>query len=400
MERQDEMELRFDEKYEKDPLLKLNAIVRRCIEQIGCLGAICWDNPPEGVSHELYQLAGGLDSLPTLAQHGWALVPELDQDLTCAADGVVSLCGVVAQNAHTAALLLADRICCDMFSRSAVIQLTPPGTIRRGYIDPKNANFRGKDVERLRDRLERLHEDPESVSREYEAVFREYEGLWKRVHPPVSDQEIEVLGAMVQREYVITRDHRAKQMVVRSAKAEAPEKRPWTQSELDDAIKVEIAKYVEAIQAARHGKRGAREAIRKALGRNALARRFGVKSAKMVGNCADWQHLADEFGMGRKSGPSRPKKIGLAFAEEAAAEAAGDTTAADVERRETFALLDAAIADASNAKTKRSEIRQALVKTKESLMRGEMDDAKARGIAEYTRRQLQEDKARKVSGNL
>ena len=201
MERQDEMELRFDEECEKDPLLKLNAIASQCIEQIGCLCGICWDDPPEGISHELYQLAEMLDSLPTLAQHGWALLPQLDRDLIGAADGVVSVCGVVATNAHQAVLRLADMICCYMFSRSAFIKLTPDA--RRGYIDPKDAKC-------LRERLGLLLEEPESYNRECEAVFREYEGLWKRVHTPLTAQEIERLGTMVQREYVNARNHPAK----------------------------------------------------------------------------------------------------------------------------------------------------------------------------------------------
>ena len=110
----------------------------------------------------------------------------------------------------------------------------------------------------------------------------------------------------------------------KAKKGKAAEKRSWTQPELNTAIETEIAKYSEAIASAHNGSKVARRDIRKVLTRNAIAKRLGVKAAKMVGNSSVWQRLADEFGM-RKTGKatvSRPTKIGLPIAEEVAGDAA------------------------------------------------------------------------------
>ncbi len=187
-------------------------------------------------------------------------------------------------------------------------------------------------------------------------------------------------------------------------KVKAGNKRSWTQPELDVAIQAEIGKYSEAIASARNGSKGARQTLCKMLGRNVLTKRLGVKAAKMVGNSPVWQRLADEFGMRRKSGRaamSRPKKVGLAIAEEAAADAAGDATTADVIRRETLALLDEAIGNVKHRdKGKEMQILKALADTKDRLTRGEIDDSKARQIAEYTKIQLQDDNSDNVLGSL
>lgn len=188
------------------------------------------------------------------------------------------------------------------------------------------------------------------------------------------------------------------------AKAKAADKRSWLQPELDVAIEAEINRYSEAIASARKHSKGACQALRKVLGRNALANRLGVKAPKMVGNSPVWQQLADEFGMRRKIGKaavSRPVKIGLAVAEEAAAKAAGDTTAADVELRETVALLDDAITNVHNPNKKQEgEIRQALTNIKDRLVRGEIDDDEARELIELYKSQQQDDHSRKVLNTL
>lgn len=89
----------------------------------------------------------------------------------------------------------------------------------------------------------------------------------------------------------------------------------------------------------------------------------------------------------------------MPIAEEAAANAAGDTTEADVIRRETLALLDTAIGNVGNAEMG-AEIRRALADTKDKLIRGEIDDTKACNIAEYTRKQLQEGNSDRVLDSL
>ncbi|MFZ1934332.1 MAG: hypothetical protein WCB27_20570 [Thermoguttaceae bacterium] len=198
-------------------------------------------------------------------------------------------------------------------------------------------------------------------------------------------------------------DQAAKPPITTSTKRRS-EKRSWTQPELDAAIEAAIAEYSEAIAAAHKGNKGARREVRKLVGRNALAFRLKVKSPKMVGKSPAWQQLADEFGMRRKSGKAavpRPAKIGLDIAAEMAAGAVGDTTAADVEHRETSAILDAAIANVHRENAEQAgKIRQALADTKEKLIRGEIDDTKAREIVAIVESQQQDDNSRKVSGSL
>ena len=181
------MKLLSNKRCERDPLLKLYAVARLCIDHIGCLCGICWDDPPEGVYCELYHLADAIDSLPTLANTA-ALLPGFDNELTGASDGVVSVCGLSATNAHQAVLRLADSICCVMFHQVAVIHASEPGSLREGHIDPKDAGFGDhKDVMCLRELLR---------ENEPEAVFRKYAGLWKQACPPVTFQEI---GRLVKR---------------------------------------------------------------------------------------------------------------------------------------------------------------------------------------------------------
>jgi hypothetical protein len=174
-------------------------------------------------------------------------------------------------------------------------------------------------------------------------------------------------------------------------------KQSWTQPELNTAITAEIKKYSEALASARNRSEGAHQALRKVLGRNALARRLGVKAAKMIGDSPVWRRLADEFGMGRKSGGaavSRPTKIGLDVAEEKAAEAAGDTTKAEVLRRETLAMINKAM------KTAKPQVREALKTLADELVRGQRDDEDARATLTLYTDQQQDDRSRKVSGNL
>jgi hypothetical protein len=200
------------------------------------------------------------------------------------------------------------------------------------------------------------------------------------------------------------RTPRSESDVAKPARIKVADKRSWTQPELDDAIQAEVTKYSEALASARNRNKGACQTVCKVLGRNALAKRLGVKAAKMVSNSPVWQGLADEFGMRRKSGTtavSRPTKVALTIAEEAAAIAAGDTTGAAVLRRETVAQLDEAIANVRNPdKQREGQIRQALTDTKDKLTRGEIDDDKARKIVEITQSQQQDDHSRKVLNTL
>ena len=175
-----------------------------------------------------------------------------------------------------------------------------------------------------------------------------------------------------------------------------PTKRSWTQPELNDAIQAEITKYAEAITSARNGSEAALQNIHKLFRRNPLADRLGGESArKMVSKSPVWISLADEFELPRKTNKTatkRPKKIGYVIAGETAAEAAGDTTEANVIRRETVALLDKAIANVRNPDREERKIyREALVAVKDQLTRGAIDDDAARKIVELHQSQQQDD---------
>jgi len=82
----------------------------------------------------------------------------------------------------------------------------------------------------------------------------------------------------------------------------------------------------------------------------------------MVGNTMAWGQLADEFGWRKSTSQKRPTKIGLGVAED---EVAKDTTAADVERRETTRLINEEMGRAEG------DNRQALEKLAEEYARGQ-----------------------------
>ena len=119
----------------------------------------------------------------------------------------------------------------------------------------------------------------------------------------------------------------------------------------------------------------------------------------MVSKSKPWLSLGEDFPFLRTQGVSnRPtKKIGLAIAEEEKALETGDTTAAEVGKRETIALLDKAIANVHNPSTKIADkIRQGLSGTKDELIGGEIDVTKARKILELYESQRQDTHSRKV----
>jgi hypothetical protein len=190
------MELKFPGKCQNDDLLKATTIASCCIEEIENLCAIEWDDPQEGVCSEAGRLGYSLEALTTLAQHGWELMPRLCAELTLAADGVVTVCGVVATSAHEAVLRLADNICCEILS---TFTLVPPGDYRGPYVNPES-DIAKRSLESLaRPELE-----------ECEPLFQHCKSRWQRKLGYINSQEIEVLSRRVQREYQIAKNHRAK----------------------------------------------------------------------------------------------------------------------------------------------------------------------------------------------
>ena len=136
---------------------------------------------------------------------------------------------------------------------------------------------------------------------------------------------------------------------------------------------------------------------RELFGRNALAKRLGVKAAKMVSKSAPWLSLAEELGLPhgkRVAAATRPTKIAMTVAEEVAGDDAGDTTAADVERRETWGMIKKAIANATGTDRKAPET------LADEFERGHRNDNEARQVLALYAEQKQEHRARKVSGRL
>jgi hypothetical protein len=158
-------------------------------------------------------------------------------------------------------------------------------------------------------------------------------------------------------------------------KAQAdPPKRSWTQPDLDEAIREYKAKRAPSFQqyvsllddpkTPASKKKAIRSQASKMFGRNVIAKKLGVKSAKMVSQSAPWVAIAEALGLERragKAGTSRPVKIGHDIAVEKASVAASDT--------DEYAAAEAAILRAEREETLR-RIRQLaesnLPKAKES----------------------------------
>ena len=139
------LKLNFPEKCEKDELLKLTTIAKHCIEEIQNLCRVSWDNPDAtddegcgGVNDETFYIVKSLEALATLSQHGWKLLPRLGEELTLAADGIVTDCGGEATNAHEAILRLADQVCCGML---ATYTMVLPGNYRGPRCTPTLSNL-------------------------------------------------------------------------------------------------------------------------------------------------------------------------------------------------------------------------------------------------------------------
>ncbi len=161
----------------------------------------------------------------------------------------------------------------------------------------------------------------------------------------------------------------------RKAKAKAPEKLPWTQPELDAAIRSDIEKHADMIANAKKGKAGAKREAQKFFGRNAVVKRLGVKegSAGLVSKSKPWLELADAIGLRRKSG--RGAKVGLNIALEQKADADDSSVAAVATSRETEARIQAAIESATGKKEK-----EGFVVLLDKFTRGEVTDDQAREI--------------------
>ncbi len=101
-----------------------------------------------------------------------------------------------------------------------------------------------------------------------------------------------------------------------------PEKRSWTQDDLDNAIRKykadRASRYSELFEVVKEGnkkqKKKARTAAQKLFGRNVIAKELRVKSRSMVSKSPAWEAIAEEFGFTlnrrRATGTRRTQKAG------------------------------------------------------------------------------------------
>jgi hypothetical protein len=180
-----------------------------------------------------------------------------------------------------------------------------------------------------------------------------------------------------------------------------PERRSWTQADLDAAIrqyKADRAKsYADLCDAITSGRVGAKKKAQEIYGRNAIARALNVSAPAMVSKSPVWVAIAKELGLPLNRSRTvqgtrhtqRPGKIGheaaveekSATPEEGADNAPAEQQLETAERQETIRLINALARAGKNAKEKiRNE--KTATDIHEKLQRDEYTDDQARQIIE------------------
>jgi hypothetical protein len=163
--------------------------------------------------------------------------------------------------------------------------MAPQHTARSAESDEKQFDHgQAEDFDRARITITRFTDWLKSASSELEQAYIMPQG-----------------GAVLQ--VVVNSDPEAKALRERTrAKTPTsgvPELRPWTQKDLDNAIRQykadRAARYADLCEAVKNGKPGAEKQAKKAFGRNAIARALGVKSKAMVSKSPVWVAIAQEL---------------------------------------------------------------------------------------------------------
>lgn len=134
------------------------------------------------------------------------------------------------------------------------------------------------------------------------------------------------------------------------AASRLPDKRSWTQPDLDNAIREYKAKrassYGDLVRAIEKGKRGAKKAAKELFGRNVIVRELGVRAPSMVSRSEPWTAMAKELGFELRRGQARgskaaPKRgpIGLELAVEQKSVAEAETQLDLTVQRETKKMI-------------------------------------------------------------
>jgi hypothetical protein len=118
-----------------------------------------------------------------------------------------------------------------------------------------------------------------------------------------------------------------------------PPKVKWTQKMADAEIQRYCDQHKDARDAALHGRPDVRKAALQIFRRIAIHKKTGITKT-LITNSSVFSQICEELGINRKRGQA-VKKIGFDIAEERRAEAAGDQTQANVERRETIQMVNA-----------------------------------------------------------
>lgn len=178
---------------------------------------------------------------------------------------------------------------------------------------------------------------------------------------------------------------------------DAPEKVPWTQEDLDRAIRQykaqRSAQYDDIKAGVDRNKKAAKRAAQEVFGRNAIATALGVKSRTMVSKSPVWLSMAEELGLTlkrRDSGsavrqPAKPAKVGLEIAVEkksgrAAGGAGRSPTSSAIEseeRAETLRRIER-FAKSGTGREQKAENKKRANELFDALQRGDMSDDEVR----------------------
>jgi hypothetical protein len=169
--------------------------------------------------------------------------------------------------------------------------------------------------------------------------------------------------------------------------AASKKKKEWTQQEVDKAIKQLRAgmgaTYYDLVENVRRGLPGAEKEAKKLYGRNALARRLGLRSRALVSKSPVWQDIAKELKLRHKGEETKRiggrRRMGYEMAVGEKAEEVGDTTSSRVIRKETVSLI----------RNNLPADQAAEIISK--LETGQISDERARAIVRFTIEQRKDD---------
>lgn len=122
-----------------------------------------------------------------------------------------------------------------------------------------------------------------------------------------------------------------------------PVQEKWTKEKADARIRLHLQEYRPAYDAAVAGKPGAKKEAQDLFGANAMARSLGITKTTLLKTPA-WTEISEALGF-QSCSPLGKRRRGFDVIADQAAQQLGDTTSADVEKREAFRFIDQAEID-------------------------------------------------------